>query len=217
MTDVFIYADETGNLDYGGSGKEGASAYFGFGTALFPGEHGDALWDGHVLRSSLADRGFDMPKGFHAKNDLWDIRNEMLALVSMQQPRLDTTFLYKDNAYPYVKAKGWEYLYKLAWYLHLKHVCEWVVESDDHIYVVVATMGTKKRAVLAREAVEDVCRQMNRTITLCMWDAATSWGLQVADYGLWAVHRHLVGGSLRDYDQLVKPLVKTEFTPWGRV
>ena len=43
--DVYLYADETGNLDYGGATKQGASPYFGFGTAVFIGDHGvEASW-----------------------------------------------------------------------------------------------------------------------------------------------------------------------------
>ncbi len=43
-----MYADETGNMDM--SGSPGASLYFGFGTAVFGGEHGRQVWDGLRLR-----------------------------------------------------------------------------------------------------------------------------------------------------------------------
>src|SRR5690606_23235042 len=35
VADVYLYADETGNLDFDGAAKQGGSAYFGFGTAMF--------------------------------------------------------------------------------------------------------------------------------------------------------------------------------------
>lgn len=217
MADVFVYADETGNLDYDAENKAGATTYFGFGTAIFEGEHSDALWDGHVLRASVEADGHRLPKGFHAKNDMWGIRAPMLSLLAQQAPRVDATFLYKANAYDYVKARGWEYLYKYAWFMHLRYLCEHVFGPDDHLYVVVATLGTNKRQTIAREAVQDVCDQMpQREITLCIWDASTSWGLQVADYALWAVARNLEGNSLRDYDRDIAPLVKSCYAPWGR-
>ena len=53
MTEVFLYADETGNLDYQGHGKGGASAYFGFGTAISPRDHPHELWEGHKLRGLI--------------------------------------------------------------------------------------------------------------------------------------------------------------------
>ncbi|PYG00198.1 hypothetical protein SAMN05216184_104137 [Georgenia satyanarayanai] len=213
--DIFVYADETGNLDYGGAGKQGASPYFGFGTAIFDGDHSVEMWDGHVLRTSLAGRGHDMANGFHAKDDLWEVRNGMFALLRTQEPRIDTTFLLKANAYPNVKAAGEMRLYKMAWYLHLKYICQNVTTTDDRLYVIVGSMGTKKRKVAAQEAVADVCNQMHRDITLCIWPAATTWGLQVADYALWAVHRRLVGGKLTNYEEDVEPLVKSIFRPWG--
>lgn len=72
MGNVYIYADETGNLDYGT--KPGASPYFGFGTAVFRFEHPEALWGGLSLRASLAAGqngrpGVALPKGFHAVQD----------------------------------------------------------------------------------------------------------------------------------------------------
>lgn len=44
MADVYIYADETRNLDFDGASKKGGSAYFGFGTAVFRENHGAYLW-----------------------------------------------------------------------------------------------------------------------------------------------------------------------------
>ena len=38
-----MYADETGNLDYSAGDKVGATKYFGFGTAVFSGDHGSFL------------------------------------------------------------------------------------------------------------------------------------------------------------------------------
>lgn len=63
MSDIYLYADETGNLDNDGAGKDGASAYFGFGTAVFDHDHGDEMWDGLRLRASLEERGLTCPRG----------------------------------------------------------------------------------------------------------------------------------------------------------
>lgn len=214
--DLFVYSDETGYLDYDGAGKDGSSPYFGFGTAIFDREHSIDMWDGHVLRARLAGEGKDMSRGFHAKNDVWEIRNAMFALVSQQEPRIDTTFLLKSNAFDYVRAAGAIRLYKMAWYLHLKRICAHVAHPADHLYVVVGSMGTKKRKQAAEDAIRDVCEQMPQDITLCIWPAETAWGMQVADYALWAVHRQLVGRPLENYERDVAPLVHSEFLPWGQ-
>lgn len=215
VTDVFLYADETGNLDYEAGVGNGESPYFGFGTAAFTGDHGAQLFRGLATRAALSAAGLDLPGGFHAKNDTTLTRQAMFDLIQASAPRFDMTFLCKPNAYQSVKDRGQMYLYKMAWYLHLKEVALRVSSSTDKLYVVAGTFGTKRRATEARQALTDVCHQVNRDITLCVWESASSWGLQVADYGLWAAHRNMVGRSSGWFHDAVEPNIRTSFRPWG--
>ncbi|WP_211658230.1 DUF3800 domain-containing protein [Phytoactinopolyspora halophila] len=217
MADVYMYADETGNLDYeGGSDKQGASTYFGFGTAVFHGEHGEELWQGQQLRADLAHHGLQLPRGFHAVNDTTRTRNQMFGLIKNQAPRFDMTFLCKSNAYSSVRRQGEMYLYKMAWFLHFKEIATQVAARDDTLYAIVSSLGTNARATAAKTAIEDVCGQVNREIVLCVWDCSTAWGLQVADYGLWAAQRVLEGKRCTWYEPCVRPTLKSFFTPWGQ-
>lgn len=211
-----MYADETGNLDYSPQGKAGATDYFGFGTAVFPDDHGQHLFGGLQLRASLEAKGLHLPKGFHAINDAKQTKSDMFALICDQAPRFDTTFLYKANAYDYVRARGEMYLYKMAWFLHFKQIATQVCGPEDHLCVIVSTIGTSARRQLAKAALEEVCAQVSRSITLCYWDAATSWGLQVADYGLWAVQRHVTGKKCEWFEPYVKPTLQSRYMPWGQ-
>lgn len=217
MADIYLYADETGNLDYEGDRKAGASAYFGFGTAVFDRDHRTELWEGLRLRADLEKRGLNLSRGFHAVNDSHATRADMFALIAAQAPRFDTTFLCKANAYDYVRRRGQMYLYKMAWFQHLKYVAPAVADPDDTLYVIVGTFGTKARATQAREAIRDVCNQVDRNIVLCVWEAATSWGLQVADYALWAEHRVLEGRPCAWHASAVRPTLVTSYRPWGTV
>lgn len=217
---IYLYADETGNLDYQGSPNPkggGASTYFGFGTATFTTEkHGDDLLGGLHLRAQLAQEEVKLTRGFHACDDSHRTRSDMFTEIKRQQPRFDTTFLYKANAYPNVKDAGPMRLYKMAWYLHLKEIALRVSEPDDELFVIVAEFGTKRVRKTAYEAVREVCEQIDRNITLCVWTAPSSWGLQVADYGLWAVQRHLEGKKCTWFDPCIKPNLASLFTPWGQ-
>ncbi len=143
---IYLYADETGNLDYAGSPNPrggGASTYFGFGTATFStGSHGEDLLSGLHLRAKCAKAGIKLTKGFHACDDSNKTRSEMFAEIQKQAPRFDTTFLLKSNAYPSIKAAGPMRLYKMAWYLHLKDIALKVSEPGDELFVVVAEFGT---------------------------------------------------------------------------
>lgn len=211
-----MYVDETGNLDYGAPGKSGATTYFGFGTATYAGHHGDALFEGMRLRATLDAAGTQLPKGFHAVDDRFAIKTAVYALLKAQSPRFDTTFLLKANALPYVRAAGAVRLYKLAWYLHFKQIALQIATPNDHLYVIAATFATARRAAAFRQALTDVCNQVQRQVTLCIWNSQTSWGLQGADYGLWATQRHLEKGQCHWFDQCVQPTLSSKFMPWGQ-
>lgn len=216
MSEIYMYADETGNLDM--SGSRGASTYFGFGTAVFNRDHGKELWEGLRLRCHLEQRGIRLPKGLHAVNDSAQTRNEVFQLIGQQQPRLDTTFLYKQAAYDNVKKRGPAYLYKMAWYLHFKEIARRVTRPGDTLYVIAGSLQTHNKRDAIRHALEDVCEQVarERTIVPCIWDAQTSWGIQVADYALWAVQRVLNDQKCTWFEPCVEPSLKTQFMPWGQ-
>lgn len=210
-----MYADETGNLDY--EEQLGSSTYFGVGTAVFTGSHGEALAGGLQLRAELAAVGVNLRRGFHAVNDSKAVRRQVLELIDKQRPRFDTTFLYKKDAYDSVRRRGHVYLYKTAWRQHFKTISKQVSQPGDRLFVVVATLGTNKRRAMFEAALNDVCVEQGpaaRTVVLCHWDAATSWGLQVADYGLWATQRYLEKGTNPAYDA-VRPMLRSLFRPWG--
>lgn len=218
MTDIFLYADEAGNLDY--NVGAGASAFFGFGTAVFDRDHNGEIWRGMRLRAQLTEgvgvsKQAKLPNGFHAVNDRRDVKHMVYTEIASQQPRFDATFLKKANAYPYVQAKGQMNLYKYAWYSHLIRVAPLVATAQDTLYVIVASLGTAKRQQLAEAALLDVCNQTGLRIVLCVWNAPTSWGLQVADYGLWAMQRGVERADLSWYDPYVRPLTRTIEYPWG--
>lgn len=217
MSDVFVYADETGDLDM--SDSPGASRYFGFGTAVFPDGHGDVLWEGLRLRCRLEQDGVRVPSGVHAKNDSHRTRGEVYQLIARQRPRFDTTFSLKANAYDRVKAAGQVRLYKLAWYLHFKEIARQVSEAGDTMFVIIGSLKTNNKRQAIRLALEDVCQQMarDRKIVPCIWDAPSAWGLQVADYGLWAVQRTLARRPCSWYQSAVEPTLQSIFTPWGRI
>lgn len=216
VADVYMYADETGDLDMAGS--PGSSTYFGFGTAAFPDGHGQQLWEGLQLRCRLEKAGLHLPRGLHAKNDSHSTRQQVFDLIAQQKPRFDTTFLVKSKAYDVVKSAGEIRLYKLAWFLHFKEIARQVSKPGDTLYVIAATLGTKRKATSARDALRDVCTQVatDRDIVLCVWDASSTWGVQVADYGLWAVQRDLEGRPCAWLPTHVGPTLQSLFCPWGR-
>jgi hypothetical protein len=175
MSDVFMFADETGNLDYNVSG--GGSRYFGIGTATWKGDHGVHLWQATQLRFRHATAKVELPAGYHAKDDSHATRAEVYQVIAAQAPRFDATFLAKTNAYPGVRAKGENYLYQMAWFLHFKEIARRVTAGGDTLYVAVATLGTKARKKAFQQAIEDVCDHHAPSwakVVVAHWDSATS-------------------------------------------
>lgn len=175
-----MYADETGDLGY-----DSDAAYFGIGTATYRGEHATALWQGLQLRVSLEAAGVRVQRGLHAKDDSRSTRAAMFELIRQQRPRFDTTFLLKTNAYPRVRQRGPVYLYQQAIYMHFKEILLQVSDAGDTVYVIAGHLQTNAKRDAIRQAVHEVCTQIgaDRTVVPCVWDAPSSWGIQVADYG----------------------------------
>lgn len=82
--------------------------------------------------------------------------------------------------------------------MHFKEIARRVTSGGSTLYVAVATLGTKARRRAFQQAIEEVCQYRSPRwceVVVAHWDSATSWGLQVADYGLWAVQRRLERGD----------------------
>lgn len=214
MADQFLYLDETGTLDFEARPGE---AYFGVGTVHYEGDHASEIWDGHQLRCELEAKGISLTRGLHAKNDSASTRSQVYDLIALHGARFDSTMLRKDKAYPSVQAAGKIRLYKMAVWLHLKHVIYKVSVAGDRIFVIAGHLQTSSHRDAIRNAVKDVCGQLgfNREVVPCIWEAPTAWGIQAADYMLWRVQREVEGKSVPGYATSVDPLIKSQFKPWG--
>ncbi|MEW6875094.1 DUF3800 domain-containing protein [Trueperella pyogenes] len=213
--DYFVYLDETGTLDFDSPKTPSDFPYFGVGSATYIGDHSQENWEAQVLRLSLEERGLSVEKQFHAKDDVWPIRDEVFSLISMQKPQFDATFLRKDRAYWYVQNAGKMRLYKLAFFLHLKRLLTRAIPQDAKVYIITATIGTKAIRATARSAIEDIANQMPQVAVPCYWDSRSVWGLQAADYLLWATHRQMMGRSIGNHADDIEALTVSRQLPWG--
>ena len=209
MSDVLIFADEAGNFDF--SRNQGASKYFAICTVTAPDwSYGNDLLD---LRRDLAWRGRHLEAGFHASEDPQAIRDEVFALLSGMDVRVDATLLEKSKAEPHLHNEL--PLYKMAWYLHFRHVTPRVVRRDDDLLVVAAQYGTRKRRARFVEALRDVMRQVTRCNShrVAFWPDQSEPCLWAADYFMWAIQRYYERGDDRSY-RLIEPKVHSCFAPF---
>lgn len=213
--DHFVYLDETGTLDFDDIAGE---RYFGVGSATWTGHHGEAIWQGHLLRLNLEAAGIRLPKGLHAKNDSAATRSQVFELIATQRPRLDATLLLKSNAQPQVRRAGKVRLYKLALWMHLKHVIPTISARGDSIFVIAGHLQTTGHREAIRSAIDDVADQLenDRRVVACIWEAPSSWGIQVADYALWRIQREDAGRALPRSAELIDPCIASRFYPWQK-
>lgn len=214
MADRYVFADEAGNFDF--SSRDGASRYFVLTTVTADDcSVGDDLLR---LRRSLGWKGLHLDRVFHATEDPQAVRDEVFALLDRADFRVDATILEKRKAQPHLQSEA--ALYKMAWYLHFKHVAPQIATADDRLFVIASSLGTKKKRGRFHAAVDDVVQQVSpgHSYRVAFWPTQSDPCLQVADYCTWAVQRKWERGDPRSFD-LIEPKVATEYDVWsvGRV
>ena len=116
MADRYVFSDEAGNFDF--SRQSGASRYFILGTVTADDcQVGDRLLQ---LRRELGWRGLHLDKVFHATEDPQPVRDEVFSALGQSDLRIDATILEKSKAQLHLRSEA--ALYKMAWFLHFKHV-----------------------------------------------------------------------------------------------
>ncbi len=212
MSNIYVFADESGDLGYN---LVGGSLYFGFGTATLTDRNHQTLWNSFSLRCALEQKGVELRSGFHAQQDTYKTKSSVFLLINKENPRFDFTFLNKSKVERNIKEQGDLHLYKIAWLTHFKRVAQEVAGPKDQIFAISASIKTKAKTRLIREALNDVVRQIpHRNIVPIYWDANTSWGLQMADYAMWSAHRHVINLNNIWWKDFIEPNVYTFVTPW---
>lgn len=208
--DRYVFADEAGNFDF--SLNSGASRYFILCTATMDTPIvGDQLL---ALRRELGWKGLHLDSVFHASSDPQAVRDEVFDLLQASEFRIDATILEKRKALPRLQHE--RPFYKLAWYLHFKHVAPRIASRTDRLFVTAASLGTKKQRGSFHQAVDDVVDQVApcRSHRVAFWAMESDPCLQVADYCTWAIQRRWERGDTRSYS-LIEDKLRSEYNAWA--
>ena len=210
MADRYVFSDEAGNFDF--SRQSGASKYFILGTVTANDcQVGDRLLQ---LRRELGWRGLHLDRVFHATEDPQPVRGEVFKALGESDLRIDATILEKSKAQIHLRSEA--ALYKMAWFLHFKHVAPQIASPANRLFVAASRLGTKKKRGRFHEAVDEVVDQVSRCAShrVAFWPTESDPCLQVADYCTWAVQRKWERGDSRSYD-LIKDKIASEFDAWA--
>jgi hypothetical protein len=210
MADRYVFADEAGNFDF--RQRQGASRYFILTTVTLDScKVGDDLLE---LRRTLGWKGLHLDSVFHASPDPQAVRDEVFDLLDGADFRVDATIFEKRKAQPHLQSETG--LYKIAWFLHFQYVAPQIATKADRLFVVAASLGTKKERGLFHNAVDDVVQQVSpcRSYRVAFWPMESDPCLQVADYCTWAIQRKWEGNDPRSYE-LIKSKIASEFEVWA--
>lgn len=173
-----------------------------------------------ALRREFAWNGLHLDQ-FHATEDKQRVRDRVFEIIADHDLRFDATVYEKRKARPYTYADPL-YFYKLAWYLHFKHVAPEIADAKDELLVVASSLQIKRKRTTTKaaihQAVTEVVNQVSPTVSChCAFSPAqTDPCLQVADYMTWAVQRKHESGDPRSYD-LIDHQIGTDYKyfKWG--
>lgn len=151
--------------------------YFAFGSAVFEGDHGDEYMK--VLRARASRTG--VQSGFHASHDSNDTKQCFFECIDGMDVKFNATFMAKQRAYPYVKARGNLWLYKWTLYTHTGALVRqlWDGKSRIVVHLVVAKINLSKREKAVKDAVRDVCAHFDREqvhVVPHIWDSELQRG-----------------------------------------
>lgn len=207
---AWVYLDESGTPDWDPSDT---SPYFAFGSATFT---PDRVLPFREYQQARAERR-EILNGFHAYNDSRNTRKEFFDLITDHPAQYEATFMTKGNAFDYVRTRPKIWMYKYTLYRHLQQVVPPLRARFDVVHVVAAHINMDAKQAAVRHALDDVCSQLggSKDVRGHIWKSATSAGLQIADYALWAIQRHLLRGDCVEYVQAVQPTLTNIHYPWG--
>lgn len=214
MARRYIFSDESGDLQFRRHHR--VTRYFAVGTMLIEeSELGKLRAQMGALRDELAWTNQGLDSTFHATDDPHPIRHRVLEVLDGIDFRIDVTLLDKPKAMRRVRETEATF-FQYAWFYHLKYLAPRVLNSNDEVLVVAASLGTKKQRAAFRSAIEDVLKQclpFRVRRTLAFWRDESDFALQAVDYCTWAVTRKWERGD-EYYYNLIKDKVESVYDLW---
>lgn len=182
---IYIFSDESGDSQFG---TTGASRHFILVTITSLNcDFGHRLLD---LRRELAWRGLGLNEEWHATENPDKIRGSVFDALSKCDFIADATIFEKTKVPEYYRTPP-ERFYEFAWYWHFSEIAKQTVDPGDELFVVSASIGTKKTRKLFHLAVGNAVGPhipgvMFRT---AHWRDDSDPCLIAADYVAWAIYR----------------------------
>lgn len=206
---MYIFIDEAGDLtDFSASGSK-----FFLLTAVVAHDHGpsNALTD---LRHDLEREYYELPRGFHAKNDPNPRRQRVLKCLKGMPIEIHVVAIQKASIYFHLRSSE-SWLYGFALRIIIRSLLAFLTNEAIRERLVLPVYATG----LLKRQTADVCRNtilesFPNVFEVAIWETSSHAGLQIADYCSWAIQRKLErddGTALNE----IKSQIRSACSPWG--
>jgi hypothetical protein len=213
MKTLYIFIDESGNLDFSPSGTKffllsalSTTNPFGIASELLKLRYD--LLPNYAGGPRMEENGY-----FHASEDSQAVRNQVFS--SLLKPdhdlRVDTVVAQKNKTNPSLQQQPVQLYMKLgsSALRYAFNRAQW--QGYDHVVLVFSSLFDKKKRGVLKQAFKALIKQhAGVPYALYFHDSKFDLCNQAVDYFGWAVYRKWESGDNRSYD-LVRSKIQSEF------
>ena len=209
---VYVFLDESGNLDFSSSGTR----YFVLTSVSMkrPFQINDALDE---YKYDCIEYGLEQ-QYFHCAEDNLHVRSRVFGIISseLQNMEIHSLIVEKSKTNPVLTVETRFYPEMLGYLL------KYVLRSQFHdnageVVIITDTLPLKRRRRAIEKAVKGSLSAMlpdRVKYRVVHNDSRSHHGLQVADYCCWAIYRKWEKGEKTHYSS-IKPALRSEFDIFG--
>jgi hypothetical protein len=218
MKTLYLFLDESGNLDFSPSGTKyyaltalSTTDPFLIGSKLLRLRY--ELLPNYACGQRLEENGY-----FHASEDAQAVRDQVFKILTVSDPqlRIDVVIAQKNKTHPTLQRQPVEF-HKTLGEAALKYAFNRAQWHDyDHVVLVFSSLFDRKKRGILKQAFKSLIKQhAGVPFALYFHDSKFDLCNQAVDYFGWAVYRKRESTDARSYD-LIKHLVKSEFAIFER-
>lgn len=205
---VYIFLDESGNLDFSPSGTR----YFVL-TSVSVGRPFPWFDSLDAYKYDCLEYGLEN-EYFHCANDNKHVRGRVFEIIAnhLDAVYIDSLIVEKRKTGPALMADRRFYAEMLGYLLKYVLPREPNAGADEVVIVTDRIPVSKKRAAIEKGVKRTLASMLppGRKYRILHHDSRSHYGLQIADYCCWAVYRKYATGQTAYFD-LIRPSVRSEF------
>ncbi len=205
--DVYLFLDESGNLDFSSSGTR-----FFVLTCV-------TMTRPFKINAQLEEYKYDClewgmgQEGFHCAEDNAHVRSKVFGIIAanLDEILVDSLIVEKSKTGPALRDDSRFYPEMLGYLL--RYVLEKLPDQVDEVTIITDTIPLQRKRQAVEKAIKKTLSKMLPTgprYRILHHGSRSHYGLQVADYCSWAIYRRWEAKDSRWF-MLIRPAVRSQF------